>query len=102
MKIRPLVSFDDILAMEALVAANPSEHLHNIDLPYRLSSWALMEPRNVALWENETGKFVAWSVLQAPWWTIDFAFDKKENPGIFNEIVIWAEDRIQQVKGTPD
>jgi len=33
----------------------PTDHLHVVDLPYRLSSWALDDAENVRLWlDNET------------------------------------------------
>ena len=42
----------DLRAMAALVAAFPERNLHVIDLPYRLSSWALDDPANIGLWFN--------------------------------------------------
>lgn len=98
--MRSLNSFDDILAMEAVVDTHPSEHLHHIDLPYRFSSWALDEPKNVALWEDNDGTLRAWSVLQTPFWTIDYGCSPND-AALFQEILAWAEDRARQILDTP-
>ena len=47
--------------MAALAQAFPAENLHVVDLPYRLSSWALDDPDNVGLWLNEHGELRAWA-----------------------------------------
>ena len=44
-------------SLAALAQAFPADHLHVTDLPYRFSSWALDDPANVALWEDEAGSF---------------------------------------------
>jgi hypothetical protein len=63
----------DLREMAALARAFPIDHLHVVDLPYRLCSWALDDPENVGLWVDDNGQLVAWAVLQAPWWTVDLA-----------------------------
>jgi len=62
--------------MIALARADASASFHVLDLPYRLASWALDEPRNAALWEDEHGHLVAWAVLQTPFWAIDVSAQK--------------------------
>ena len=49
---RPFRDDMDKARMAALVALQAADHLHTVDLPYRLSSWAFDEPENVALWET--------------------------------------------------
>jgi hypothetical protein len=39
----------DWVHMAAVIQAQPSDHLHVVDLPYRLCSWAFDEPANCAL-----------------------------------------------------
>ena len=59
--------------MIALACAYPDEHLHHIDLPYRLSSPPLERPAAAAMWHDEQGALAAWAVLQTPFWSIDTA-----------------------------
>lgn len=58
--------------MMALALSLQGETLHVIDLPYRLSSWALDDPDNISLWVDENNRMVAWAVMQTPFWTIDY------------------------------
>ena len=42
--------------MKAVIDAQPSEHLHVVDLPYRLCSWAFDEPaKDVVVWAPRGG-----------------------------------------------
>ena len=45
---RPYQTEADKLSMAALARQYTSEHLHSIDLPYRLSSWARNTPKTHA------------------------------------------------------
>ncbi len=47
-------------------------NVHVIDLPYRLSSWALDEADNIGLWSDENNHLVAWSAMQTPFWTVEY------------------------------
>lgn len=87
--------------MAALACAFPGENLHVIDLPYRLSSWAFDDPENVGLWVDVDGRLVAWAVMQAPFWAIDYAYDPGVNGALFREILNWASDRASRILGTP-
>jgi hypothetical protein len=42
----------DIQAMIGLARVSPADNLHVVDLPCRVSSWALDDPDNVGLWVN--------------------------------------------------
>lgn len=49
-------------------------------LPYRLSSWALDDPANNALCEDEHGELLAWAVLQAAFCIGGLHADKVARP----------------------
>jgi len=74
-------------------------HLHVVDLPYRLSSWALDDSENVRLWLDGE-ELVAWAVLQSPFWAMDYACHA-DYQTLFKEILAWADGRAQAVVGTP-
>jgi ribosomal protein S18 acetylase RimI-like enzyme len=90
----------DLQRMAALVHADPSAHAHVVDLPYRLSSWALDDPENVCLWEDQRGDLLAWAVLQFPFWTIDYAYHPNAPAQTHQQILRWADARIRQLAQT--
>lgn len=87
--------------MIALAQASPDDHLHVVDLPYRLSSWGLDDPGNAALWVDPSGNLVAWAVLQTPFWTIDYAIHPETEQSLHQPILDWAGRRATEVAGTP-
>jgi ribosomal protein S18 acetylase RimI-like enzyme len=91
----------DQQAMLALARAFPTDNLHVIDLPYRLSSWALDDPDNVGLWFDEHGGLAGWSVLQVPFWTMDIVCHPAFEVELYPEILAWAGCRAQAVIDTP-
>lgn len=90
----------DTAQMVALVALQPEDHLHTVDLPYRLSSWAFDAPENVALWETEAGTLMGWSVLQSPFWAIDIAAHPDAPSSLYGEMLTWADQRARAIIGT--
>lgn len=90
----------DLGLMMDLVNSFPSETLHIIDLPYRLCSWALDDPENVALWFNEKRELVAWAVLQTPFWEIDYFCHPDAERNLYSEILAWAERRAKATMNT--
>jgi ribosomal protein S18 acetylase RimI-like enzyme len=90
----------DFPAMMALAQAFAPENLHVVDLPYRLSSWAMDDPDNVGLWVNGDGDMVAWAVMQTPFWTIDYAYVPKTDPMLHRHILTWADRRARRLVGT--
>ena len=90
----------DKLRMAALVHADPAEHAHVVDLPYRLSSWAFDDPENISVWEDDRGDLLAWAVLQFPFWTIDYAYHSAAPPTIHQQILGWADARAQLPSGS--
>lgn len=91
----------DIQAMIALARAFPADNLHAIDLPMRLSSWALDDPGNVGLWIDAAGELRAWAVMQTPFWTIDVVCHPDAGRSLYRQILAWADHRARRVLGTP-
>ena len=87
--------------MAALSRQSPRDNLHIVDLPYRLSSWALDNPDNINLWFDENQHLVAWAALQSPFWTIDYACHPEHESRLHGEILSWADQRARAVTHTP-
>ena len=83
----------DIQAMMALAHVAPTASAHVVDLPYRLSSWALDHPDNVGLWVNSEGELLAWAVMQTPFWTIDYVCHPDAEKSLHRQILAWADRR---------
>lgn len=86
----------DLSAMTALAYAFPDSQPHLIDLPYRLSSWALDDSRNLRLWMDGAGNLVAWAALQPPFWAIDFVCRPDLEQTLYRELLAWGIDRARQ------
>jgi mycothiol synthase len=86
--------------MKAVIDAQPSEHLHVVDLPYRLCSWAFDEPANCALWEDAAGRVLAWAAFQSPFWSIDYALHPLAPPDCLPAILAWADQHARTIQGT--
>ena len=86
--------------MARLVEAAPSDNLHLFDLPYRFSSWAFDDPGNVGLWFTETSELAAWAVMQAPFWTIDYALSPGASSNLHRRVLNWADGRARALLGT--
>lgn len=90
----------DKQAMIALTNAFPADNLHIVDLPYRLSSWALDYPNNIKLWVNSEGQLLAWAVMQTPFWTIDYVCHPHTDPNLHRQILDWADKHAQTIVDT--
>ncbi len=75
-------------------------NFHNVDLPYRFSSWAFDSGDNVGLWEDEQGELPAWGVLQTPFWAIDYAFHPAAPATIHQQVLAWADTQARQQRNT--
>ena len=91
----------DRLAMIALARAFPTDNLHVVDLPYRLSSWALDDSDNIGLWADEEGQLMAWAVMQLPFWAIDYVYRPDGAEDLHEQILVWAERRARHLAATP-
>jgi len=101
-QMRPYAGEPDRRAMLALVRACPGDNLHVLDLPYRLSSWALDEAENVGLWADADGRLLAWAALQTPFWTLDYAYDAQgRDLGLGPAILTWAIRRATAIAAQP-
>ena len=97
---RPYATEADKIQMSALASQFREEHLHVIDLPYRLSSWALDDPENVRLWFNEDGQLVAWAALQTPFWTMDYVCNPTADKNLHRNILAWGDERAAKLVDT--
>lgn len=98
---RPIQDDHDLLAMLALARAHRTETLHDVDLPYRLCSWALDETQNTQLWFDEANALVGWVILQTPFWTIDFEYAHPAEAELAPTILAWADARAKQIVNEP-
>jgi len=98
---RSLEQESDKYQMANLAKAFPDDNFHSIDLPYRLSSWALDDPENVRLWFTEDSTLIAWAVMQTPFWTIDFSIHPAHEESLLSKILTWADQRALVIKNSP-
>jgi mycothiol synthase len=91
----------DIQAMIGLAQVSLADNLHVVDLPYRVSSWALDDPDNVGVWVNAEGQLLAWAVMQTPFWAIDYACQPDAEPKLHCQVLAWADRRARQIVDTP-
>ncbi len=87
--------------MLSLAQQYPRDHVHVVDLPYRLASWAFDYPANIHAWRGPTGELLAWAVLQTPFWTVDIACRPDLEEALFPEILAWVESAACLVTDTP-
>ena len=90
----------DKQAMIALAHVFPTDNLHVVDLPYRLSSWALDYPDNIGLWFNAEDQLLAWAVMQTPFWAIDYVYHPRADKSVHRRILAWADKRARSVLDT--
>lgn len=93
--MRPYHDANDGERMLALVRDYPADHVHVVDLPYRLCSWAFNSPDTTGLWEDESGRLLAWAVLQTPFWTLDYGIGPDAPPDAFAALLAWADGRAR-------
>jgi mycothiol synthase len=98
---RNLSSEKDKYDISTLARQFSINNLHVIDLPYRLSSWALDDPENIRLWFDENDNLIAWAVLQTPFWIIDYGCHPDYESSLHPEILAWADQRARSILDTP-
>jgi ribosomal protein S18 acetylase RimI-like enzyme len=98
---RAFIGEEDIQAMIDLARMFPSANIHVVDLPFRLSSWALDCSENVGLWYSGDGQLRAWAVLQTPFWALDLVFHPEAETELLQPVLAWADRRARQVLHTP-
>lgn len=92
---------DDRQRMLELVWHSPARHAHVVDLPYRLCSWAMDDPSNIGLWVNDDGALLAWAVMQAPFWTIDFGMGVDAPSEALGVILDWVDEKARPLLPSP-
>ena len=85
--------------MSALARRCSEDHLHVVDLPYRLSSWALDDLENTCLWFDDE-QLIAWAVMQTPFWTVDYTCLPELETRLYPEILSWADQRARRILKT--
>lgn len=98
---RSFASEEDKYLMSALAQEHAENHLRVIDLPYRLSSWALDDSQNIRLWFDQKQQLMAWAVLQTPFWTIDYVCHPQAESTLHPEILAWADQHASKLVDTP-
>jgi ribosomal protein S18 acetylase RimI-like enzyme len=86
--------------MSALACRFPEHNLRRLDLPYRLTSWALDDPENARMWFDDEEDLAAWAALQTPFWTLDYACHPDAEPILHPEILDWAGRRARAILDT--
>jgi mycothiol synthase len=71
---------------------------HVTDAPYRLSSWSLDYPENVALWQDESGRLLAYAAIQEPFLTLDYAIHPDaRSANLEAQMIEWAVSQCPAV-----
>jgi len=99
-KRRKYEGTNDLASMIQLARELQADTLHVIDLPYRLSSWALEELDNVGLWVDESGRLAGWAVMQTPFWTVDYVYRPQAGAVFHREILKWVDRRSRETTHT--
>lgn len=97
---RRFLEASDKYRMADLARKSATGNLHVLDLPYRLSSWALDHAKNIGLWLDEEQRLAAWAVLQTPFWTIDYACHPAAETDLHRGILAWADQRAGEIAST--
>src|SRR4051794_3072772 len=102
---RPWQGSADTQAIYALAAHLPDEMIAATALPYQLSSWALDDPNNLALWTTPDGASVAFALFQVPFSGLYYGIDPAAGRAALEaEIFAWSQERathLAQAHGAP-
>jgi len=90
----------DKYAISMLASRFADDNLHIVDLPYRLSSWALDDEQNAQLWFNTKNELVGWLILQTPFWMMDYVCHPEFEAELFTEMIKWADSRAKIITDT--
>jgi mycothiol synthase len=82
---------NDLRAMEALARQTRPDNLHVTDLPWRFTSWAMENPERIRLWFDESGRLVAWLVLQVSFESWDFICLPEFESQLLPQMLSWAD-----------
>jgi ribosomal protein S18 acetylase RimI-like enzyme len=93
---RPLDLPNELLPALALADASPLAIPHIADWPYRFSSWALDDPRNMQGWFNGS-RLMGWAVMQTPFWAIDCVLHPEAPAQLYSTMLEWAKMRAGEM-----
>jgi mycothiol synthase len=91
---------EHLIQLMRLVQQRPRAHVHVVDLPYRLSSWAWTSPAQTRLWMTPAGELHAWACLQTPFWSLDLAIHPEAPPTLTADVLAWADARAEETMST--
>src|SRR5690349_11654154 len=95
---RPFAGDADLPRIAELIATTSSKTPHRIDFPWRLSSPALQNARDVRLWEGDDGTLLAFAVWQIYWATLDFYVRPGPHQAqVEDAFFAWAADRFRDL-----
>jgi ribosomal protein S18 acetylase RimI-like enzyme len=95
---RPFTGDGDLPRIAELIGATSGKTPHRIDFPWRLSSPALQDPRDVSLWEGDDGSLLGFAAWQIYWATLDFY--TRTGPlqaQVEDAIFTWAAARFREL-----
>lgn len=79
----------------ALADASPLSVPHVADWPYRFASWAFDALDIARVWRDDAGRMLGWCALQTPFWAIDCVAHPDAPPGLYGEMMVWAQQRAR-------
>ena len=83
---------NDLRAMETLAREFRDSNLHVTDLPYHTSTWALDDPEHTRLWWDDSGRLLAWAILQTPFDALDIVCHLEIESDLLPQILAWADE----------
>lgn len=94
---RPFHNEADLPRLFELVQALPLSCRHVLDLSWRLSALQDNSERDVACWEDSTGKLVGFAAWQIPWAMLDFfILPGTTQQAVETEVFAWANGRFRE------
>src|SRR5829696_7446815 len=98
---RPWQRAEDTHAIYAMAAHLPDEAIAAAALPYQLSSWALDDPNNLALWTSPDSALMAFALFQVPFGGLYYAIHP-DAEGVVLEATIfaWSKERAAALAKT--
>lgn len=93
---RPWQGVEDTHAIYEMTARLPDETI--TALPYQLSSWALDDPNNLALWTTPHGALMAFALFQVPFASVYYAIHPDADADVLEgAIFAWSKERAAQL-----
>lgn len=94
---------EDTRAIYELAALLPDEAIAagSAALPYQLSSWALDDPNNLALWTTPDGALMAFAFLQVPFASLHYGIHPNAHTAMLEDAIFaWGKERAATLAKT--